>query len=261
MMEKSRFRGRLFVVKDEIMKLRNDHHTIRSEINELFRMSQEGFHVLHEQSDKIQYSITEESKVIASQIAADVVNDMVRQTVFDRLREQGIVLQQFPGPPSSLTDWEWTQNQLYDIIVNPSREQIAAAILKNHDKHENEDVESKEKKKEKNKKMGEEVKEEINKEKESNKEMEMDKHDEAPRDPGRPLLYRGQSEKSPDGQRGVASFFRQVNSLGEERGGGVGKKTAESIPSTNTHHVTGGGAMDEKTPAALPKHTLREGKE
>ncbi|ORC91299.1 uncharacterized protein TM35_000063040, partial [Trypanosoma theileri] len=134
---------------------------------------------------------------------------------FDRLREQGIVLQQFPGPSSSLTDEEWTQNQLYDIIVNSSREQIAAAILKNHDKHENEDVEAKEKKKKKNKKMGEEGKEEINRERVSNKEMEMDKHDEARRDPGRPLLYRGQSEKSLDGQRGVASFSRQVNSLGE----------------------------------------------
>ncbi|ORC89190.1 uncharacterized protein TM35_000131940, partial [Trypanosoma theileri] len=170
-----------------MMKLRNDHHTIQSEINELFRMLQEGFNVLHEQSDKIQYSITEESKVIASQIAGDVVNDMVQQTVLDRLREQGIVLQQFPGPSSSLTDEEWAQNQLYDIIVNSSREQIAAAILKDHDKHENEDVEAKEKKKKKNKKMGEEGKEEINRERESNKEMEMDKHDEARRDPGRPL--------------------------------------------------------------------------
>ncbi|ORC91266.1 uncharacterized protein TM35_000062710, partial [Trypanosoma theileri] len=89
--------------------------------------------------------------------------------------------------------------------------------------------------------------------------MEVDKHDEARRDPGRPLLYRGQSEKSLDGQRGVASISRQVNSLGGR--GGVGKKTAESIPSTNTPHITGGGAMNEKTSATLSKHTPREGKE
>ncbi|KAH9577810.1 hypothetical protein LSM04_005548 [Trypanosoma melophagium] len=266
--ENSGFRRRLYVVKNEMMKLREDQKIIQNVLNELFRMLQEGFNALQDQCDNIQYSISEENKVLVSQVVADVVNDMVQQTVFDRLEEQGIFLQRHPGPSSSLTDEEWAQNQLYDAIVNSCREQVTTSILKDHGEHEKEDGEAREKKKKKkNKRMGEEGnegKEEIN-----NNEMEMSKHDEARRDPGRPLLYHGPSEKSLDRQRGVASLVREVNSLGgreREAGVGLGKKIAEQVRSSHTPHITGGGAMNEKykyekTSATLSNHTSREGKE
>ncbi|KEG07562.1 hypothetical protein DQ04_09431010 [Trypanosoma grayi] len=187
--------GILHDMKLEVVKVRDDYHAMRSEMNDLFRLLGHCVSTLQGQTEELKRGVEEESNAFVSATAEDVVRNMVEERVFDRLEDHGIVLQTHPGPSSRLTDEQWAQNQLYDVILKTSRDKIAGEILKNNDKRG---------------------------------EKHEKKHEMRLQSPGRPLLHRetpGQAQQEqpqqPVSPRRVAveAVVSGAKPLGEKKGG------------------------------------------
>ncbi|RNF11503.1 uncharacterized protein Tco025E_06648 [Trypanosoma conorhini] len=124
----------LHALKVEMGAVRDKHKGLRTEMDEFFLVLKECLTVLRGRNEQLEHGVEAESQAFVSEMAEDVIKDMVEQRVFDRLEQQGIVLQRHPGPSSALTDEEWAQNQFYDAILKTSRERIAGALVKGNEK-------------------------------------------------------------------------------------------------------------------------------
>ncbi|EKF32361.1 hypothetical protein MOQ_003787 [Trypanosoma cruzi marinkellei] len=126
----------LRVVKTEMMRIRNENQFMRSEMDKYFCLLGQILGVLRERDEQVEQTIEAESAAFVSGMAEDVVKEMVEQRVFEELQKHGVALQRYSGHPSTLTDEEWTHNQLYDAIVKSARENIAKALIERKGKRE-----------------------------------------------------------------------------------------------------------------------------
>lgn len=123
-------------LKNEITSIKNDQSTMIGEMNEFFYHMGQLLSASQEQNESLQNDIQAGSEAFAAKIAEDVVKSMVEQRLIEQLEKVGIVLQRYPGPSSGLTDEEWLQNQLYDLIFKSSRDNIVKRILSGNNKED-----------------------------------------------------------------------------------------------------------------------------
>ncbi|KAF8296860.1 hypothetical protein TcYC6_0085530 [Trypanosoma cruzi] len=124
------------VLKTEMKRIRDENQFMRSEMDKYFSLLGQILGVLRERDGQVEQTIEAESAAFVSGMAEDVIREMVEQRVFEELEKHGVALQRYSGHPSTLTDEEWTQNQLYNAIVNSAQENIAEALLQRKGKRE-----------------------------------------------------------------------------------------------------------------------------
>ncbi|PBJ77527.1 hypothetical protein BCY84_06255 [Trypanosoma cruzi cruzi] len=124
------------VVKTEMKRIRNENQFMRSEMDKYFSFMGQILSMLRERDGQVEQTIEAESAAFVSGMAEDVIREMVEQRVFEELEKHGVALQRYSGHPSTLSDEEWTQNQLYNAIVNSAQENIAKKLFQRKGKRE-----------------------------------------------------------------------------------------------------------------------------